>query len=264
VDTGAVAAARVVGLRGLRRHHRLGEARTLGSRVQPRGFRRRTCGLHRRRCRHPYRPRGVPTAWQSARNRPVPRRCDADGSLCGLFAMLVAAFPRPIAAWRPATCARQGRSADCDVHGITGRPHVHLTAAARVSGRSMHFAVREPDGDLPLFLSLQVPGPPASVLCGVMSGVAFVAHESLPSACRIVFIRVPDTPRLNRTNRYFESHPGAITADLADLGGQCARGRPPRCAHAQLPRHQCQPGDATGLRGVRQPARPRAFRPGRL
>ena len=71
----------------------------------------------------------------------------------------------------------------------------------------MHFAVREPDGDLPLFLSLQVPGPPASVLCGVMSGVAFVAHESLPSACRIVFIRVPDTPMLNRTNRYFESIP---------------------------------------------------------
>ncbi len=80
----------------------------------------------------------------------------------------------------------------------------------------MHFAVREPDGDLPLFLSLQVPGPPASVLCGVMSGVAFVGHESLPSACRIVFIRVPDTPRLNRTNRYFESHPGAITADRLD------------------------------------------------
>ncbi len=82
----------------------------------------------------------------------------------------------------------------------------------------MHFLAREPDGDMPVFISLQLPGPPASVLCGVMSGVAFIAHEPLPSACRIVFIRVPDTAKLNDTNRFFEPVPGAIAADLADLG----------------------------------------------
>ena len=95
---------------------------------------------------------------------------------------------------------------------------VRLTAEAWVGGCAMHFVVREPDGDVPLFISLQIPGPPASVLCGVMSGVAFVSHEPLPSACRIVFIRVPDTPRLDGTNRYFDPVPGAITADLVDLG----------------------------------------------
>jgi hypothetical protein len=95
---------------------------------------------------------------------------------------------------------------------------VRLTAEAWIGGRAMHFVVREPDGDVPVFISLQVPGPPASVLCGVMSGVAFVSHEPLPSASRIVFIRVPDTPRLNGTNRYFDPVPGAIAADLADLG----------------------------------------------
>jgi hypothetical protein len=95
---------------------------------------------------------------------------------------------------------------------------MRLSAEAWIGGRSMHFVMREPDGDVPLFISLQIPGPPASVLCGVMSGVAFVSHEPLPSACRIVFIRVPDTPRLDGTNRYFDPIPGSVAADLEGLG----------------------------------------------
>lgn len=95
---------------------------------------------------------------------------------------------------------------------------VSLAAEAWINGRSMHFVLREPDGDLPLFISVQTPGPPASVFCGVMSGMTFVAHEPMASACRIVFIRVPDTPMLRRTNRYFDPIPGVISADLAELG----------------------------------------------
>lgn len=95
---------------------------------------------------------------------------------------------------------------------------VRLMAEAWIFGRSMHFVVREPDGDVPLFISLQIPGPPASVLCGIMSGAAFVSQEPLQSACRIIFIRVPDTPRLDATSRYFDPIPGSISADLADLG----------------------------------------------
>lgn len=95
---------------------------------------------------------------------------------------------------------------------------LRMTAEAWIGGRAMHFVMRETVGDIPLFFSLQMPGPPASVLCGVMSGVAFLSHETLPTACRIVFIRVPDTPKLDRTNRYFDAAPGAIAADLADLG----------------------------------------------
>jgi hypothetical protein len=45
-----------------------------------------------------------------------------------------------------------------------------------------------------------------------------VAHEPLPAASRILFIRVPDTPKLNATNRYFDAAPGAIAADLVGLG----------------------------------------------
>lgn len=95
---------------------------------------------------------------------------------------------------------------------------VRMTAEAWMGGRAMHFVMREPVGDIPLFFSLQMPGPPASVLCGVMSGVAFLSHEPLPTACRIVFIRVPDTPKLDATNRYVDPVAGAVAADLADLG----------------------------------------------
>src|SRR5690348_5365460 len=75
-----------------------------------------------------------------------------------------------------------------------------------------------PEGDLPLFITLQMPGPPASVLCGGMSGMAFVAHEPLPSISHIVFNRVPGSPKLDATNHYFYADPGAIAADFADLG----------------------------------------------
>jgi hypothetical protein len=98
-------------------------------------------------------------------------------------------------------------------------PCVRLAAEAWIGGRSMHFVVREPEGDVPLFISLQIPGPPASVLCGVMSGVAFVSSEPLPSACRIVFIRVPDTPRLDGTNRYFDPVSAAIAAFTREFLG---------------------------------------------
>ena len=135
-----------------------------------------------------------------------------------LFAGLVAAFSRPFASRRFTAFVGQERSLIATYTELLFGRDVRLTAEAWIGGRSMHFVVREPDGDVPVFISLQIPGPPASVLCGVMSGVAFVSHEPLPSACRIVFIRVPDTPRLDGTNRYFDPVPGAIATDLVALG----------------------------------------------
>jgi len=149
--------------------------------------------------------------------------------LLGGVATLTGAFAAYSPAWSPHSLGRlirgalrlaPGRSGTLIAtytESLVGR-NVHLSAEVWIGGRSMHFAVREPDGDMPVFISLQVPGPPASVLCGVMSGVAFVSNEPLPSSSRIVFIRVQDTPRLNATNRYFDPAPGAIAADLNDLG----------------------------------------------
>jgi hypothetical protein len=159
----------------------------------------------------------------SRRNHPL---------LVGLFggvATLAGTFAAYSPAWSPhyrgrlirgalrLTSNRSGAPIGTYTESLVGRD-VRLTAEAWIGGRSMHFVLREPEGEVPLFISLQVPGPPASVLCGIMSGMAFVSHEPLPSASRIVFIRVPDTPRIDGTNRYFDPVPGAIAADLVDLG----------------------------------------------
>jgi len=172
---------------------------------------------------------GVDAATLSVPNALSRRSNPRAVGLLGGVATLTGAFAAYSPAWSPHFHGRLVRGALRLAAGKSGTllatytesflgRHVHLTSDVSIGGRSMHFLVREPDGDMPVFISLQLPGPPASVLCGVMSGVAFLAHEPLPSACRIVFIRVPDTPKLNDSNRFFEPIPGAIAADLADLG----------------------------------------------
>ena len=95
---------------------------------------------------------------------------------------------------------------------------VRLTGTAQMGRHSLHLTLRDPRVQDTMSITLHVPGQPASVFCGVMSGVAFTAHEALPSVCRVVFVRVPDTPRLDTTNRYMIARPGAIRTDVADLG----------------------------------------------
>jgi hypothetical protein len=172
---------------------------------------------------------GVDAATVAMPDSLAPRGNPRAAGLFGGMAMLAGAFAAYSPAWSPhyrgrllrgalrLVAGRSGSLIATYTESLIGR-EVRLTAEAMIRGRSMHFALREPDGGLPLFISLQVPGPPASVLCGVMSGSAFVAHDSLPSTCRIVFVRVPESPRLAGTNRYFDPVPGAIATDLAELG----------------------------------------------
>ena len=87
-----------------------------------------------------------------------------------------------------------------------------------VTGRLLHIVLWDQDGNLPLFATLIMPGPPASALCGILSGAAFVAHAALPSASRFLAVRVTDTAGLAASNRYVDPAPGFLTADLAGLG----------------------------------------------
>ena len=84
------------------------------------------------------------------------------------------------------------------------------------SGRTFHVVVHGPGDGSPLFMSLFFPGPPASALCGVMSGATVVGPEPCPSASRIVIIRVPANPA--PSDRYMEPAPGAVAEDLAGAG----------------------------------------------
>ena len=162
-------------------------------------------------------------------DQPASRGKASAGGLFGGIATLAGVYAAYSPSWSPhfrgqlirgslrLAEGRKGRLIATYAERLLGST-VRLTGEAQIAGHSMSFSVRQRDDGMPLFISLHVPGPPASVMCGVMSGAAFVAHEALPSASRIVIIRVPETPQLDASNRYFHPSPGAIVADLADLG----------------------------------------------
>jgi hypothetical protein len=83
-------------------------------------------------------------------------------------------------------------------------------------GRTVNVSLNDPAGASPLFMSLYRPGPPASVLCGMLSGSAEMGTEPRPSACRLAVVRVPGEPA--STNRYMNPAHGALAADLRTLG----------------------------------------------
>jgi hypothetical protein len=82
--------------------------------------------------------------------------------------------------------------------------------------RTLHLVLRAPAGVSPLFMSLVTPGPPGSVLSGIMSGATAVGPEPLPSATRMVVVRVPTDAA--PSNRYFLPSGSGFADDLAALG----------------------------------------------
>jgi hypothetical protein len=106
---------------------------------------------------------------------------------------------------------------------------------------TLHMLLRGPRGVAPLFVSLLRPGPPGSVLCGVMSGAVAVGPQPLPSSTRLVVVRVGRDP--SSSNRYFWPAPGALVADLTDLGLVVADGDPlDRLMQAALTSAAAAPG----------------------
>lgn len=88
---------------------------------------------------------------------------------------------------------------------------------AAIAGRTLHLPLRDVTTGLPLFMSFALPGPPASVMCGVQCGAALISHSAEPAAGRILLVRLPGAPDLRASNRYMA--PGeSVAADLTALG----------------------------------------------
>lgn len=104
---------------------------------------------------------------------------------------------------------------------------VEFRGEVLVGGRTLHIAVRNLDTSLPLLISLGLSGPPASALCGVLSGSVVVGPDPQPSATRFVMVRVPAAP--DSSNRYLEPMEGAVARDLELLGLKV-----PDAAHADV------------------------------
>lgn len=95
---------------------------------------------------------------------------------------------------------------------------MRMAGAVEVTSGTVHMLLREPGSLLPVFVALILPPPPVALLCGIMAGPCFVVDHSLPTGTRIVAIRVPDTPRLEASNRYLPKEGADFAGDLADLG----------------------------------------------
>ncbi len=104
---------------------------------------------------------------------------------------------------------------------ITGT--MRLSGDVTLSGGMLHVLLRESANSLPLFLNVIAPGPPASVLCGILAGPALIAHAALPSATRFVAVRTPERGMaeegvLEAGNRYIAREASVVVADLAGTG----------------------------------------------
>ena len=157
------------------------------------------------------------------------RRDDAAPAVLGAQRTLYGAFACYSHAWSPryrgtlirgtlriAPGPRHGLQATYGEALISGS--MRLSGDVLLSGGMVHVVLRESANSLPLFLSLIAPGPPASVLCGVLAGPALIAHGALPSATRFVAVRTPDGPALEAGNRYIERENRVIFDDLAGAG----------------------------------------------
>lgn len=87
-----------------------------------------------------------------------------------------------------------------------------------VSGRSVHVDLAQP-APFRLAMSLFLPGPLASVLGGVMSGVSWVDADPQPVATRIAMVRIPGATAaaLEASNRYL-GPAEMLSSDLIALG----------------------------------------------
>lgn len=92
---------------------------------------------------------------------------------------------------------------------------VRFAGDVSLTGRTLSLHLRGPGQD-PLFCCLFLPGPPASVLCGMLSGASYIGNIPQPSATPFIAVRVPEDPE--PSNGYIKPVPGALAADLAALG----------------------------------------------
>ncbi|RUM95609.1 hypothetical protein EET67_22245 [Pseudaminobacter arsenicus] len=93
-----------------------------------------------------------------------------------------------------------------------------MTGPITLAKRGLYIHLRESGGDAQFFLSLFLPSPPGSVLAGYMCGTTIIGPEPLPSAVRILMIRLPKSTNLPDDWGGYLLSSGSIVEDLGRLG----------------------------------------------
>jgi hypothetical protein len=87
-----------------------------------------------------------------------------------------------------------------------------------LSGGMMHVLLKDGTTALPMFLCLIVPGPPGSVLCGILAGPTLTSNAPAPTATRFAAVRVPDDADVDDGNCYLDADAGHVLENLAATG----------------------------------------------
>jgi hypothetical protein len=97
---------------------------------------------------------------------------------------------------------------------------VELRGQLGMVGHVLHVELRDARGGAPVHITAFLPGRPASVMCGIMSGATVMSPDPEPSATRIALLRVPPAPAAEpgRSNCFLPASAGALAADLAAWG----------------------------------------------
>jgi hypothetical protein len=102
------------------------------------------------------------------------------------------------------------------VEAIAGKP-VGFRGPVTATPRNLQMMLREPSAGIGVVLTTYLPGHPASVLCGMLSGATVLGPQLAPAAGRFVALRLPDGAPPGPTG-YVAPLPDVVTADLRTLG----------------------------------------------
>jgi hypothetical protein len=129
-------------------------------------------------------------------------------------------------AWSPYNTGKLVRASIAITRGAKGllADYVEWLLGSRMSftgelilrTTTVHVLLRGPATVAPMLLSLMLPGVPGSVLCGVLSGANTIGPQPVPSATRMVLVRVPHS--VEDSNRFLPYDPESVVTDLAALG----------------------------------------------
>ena len=97
---------------------------------------------------------------------------------------------------------------------------VELKGQLGMVGHVLQVELRDAGSGASVHITAFLPGRPASVLCGIMSGASLMSPDPEPSATRIALLRVPPARAAepDRSSCFLPASAGALAADLAARG----------------------------------------------
>lgn len=116
------------------------------------------------------------------------------------------------------TAAPRARTIAASYSEFVGGREFRFRGVATAGSGVVMIPVLEEVSQSQVCLTLITPRPPASVLCGMLSGATVLDHEPRPSASRVVAVRLPGAEDAGAARGYLPASAEALGADLRRCG----------------------------------------------